>query len=367
MESVPTYSTIVLKLATMLDTMIDAFTAAGYNAVSNYLRAPIGLLCVLYIVLTGYAIMLGFSDKPANDFKKVVLRIGLVYMFALNWGTFSAYGVDLFTTASTNLGAAIIDIVPFDFPFLTNAIGIKGALQTVLIEVSKVGQWIMNKGSFYNPTPWITGMGIIGFGGVVVVVAFMEIFVAKLIIAVCFCLAPLFITLTLFDKTRAFFDRWLGTLVGYSLIFVFVSAVLGVCMHLVHFTVAGHFISKALHVTFTDWIPVAFMAVISVKALLDVAGIAKGIGGACQAAGTSAMVGGFVGAAMGASRSGGSATKQIAGKGMSALSKLTPNGAIAQMGMAAAQKMAQGGSTAMKSIQSRMRSGGPIKRTFRGE
>ena len=367
MESIPTYSTIVIKTASMLDEMISNFTELGYNAMATYLTKPIGLLCILYIVLTGYAIALGFSDKPANEFKKIVLRIGLVFMFALNWGNFSAYAVALFTSASMDIGAAVMKVLPINIPNLTDAIGLNGSLQTLFIEFSRVGQWVMSQGSLTNPGPLFTGIGMMGFGVVVVIVAFFEIYVAKILMAVCFCVAPLFIALTLFDKTRVFFDRWLGTVVGSSLVFIFVSAVLGICLQLMHFTVAEHYLSRAVNVTFTDWLPTAFMSVLCVKVLFDVAGVAKGIGSACHTSGSSALVGGMVGAAMGASRKGGSATKETMKKGLKGLAALTPKGAIAQMGMAAAQKMTQGGSSAIQGIQNRMRSGRVLNRKFRGE
>lgn len=366
MEAIPTYATIVLKSSTMLDTMIKNFTVEGYNSLVSYLTKPIGSLCVLYIVLTGYRIAMGYSDKPANEFKNIVLRIGLVFMFAVNWGYFSSYGVDLFVYASENLGAHLMKVFPIEIPALTDAFGIKGTLQAVAIEFARVGQWVTAHGSLTNLTPYFTGFSIMGFGWLVVAVAFFEIYSAKLILAVCLTFAPLFIPLTLFEKTRAFFDKWLGFLVGYSLVFVFISSILGICMKLMHVTVAEHYLSKAINVGFTDWLPVAFMGLLCVKSLLEVTGIAKGIGGACKSSESSALVGGMVGAAMGASRTGASATSKTAGlgmKGVKGLAALTPKGAIAQLGAAAAKKMTQGAST-MKGMQNNMRKG-PITREVR--
>lgn len=354
--SSPTYDSIILKASTLLETITASFSHKGYMAISSYLAGPIGKLCILYIVLTGLAIILGYTDKPIDEFKKIVLRIGVVYTLAFSWGNFSGYVIDLLNAISNGLGAKIMQLIPFDLPLL-NGTGVNGALQTILIESSRVGQWVMNKGSFYSPTPWITGLAIIGFGGVVALIAFIEIVSAKFILAVCFCLAPLFFAMTLLDKTRAYFDQWIGVLVGQALVAVFVSGGVGLCVHLVHFTLGEHLLSRAVNITFTDWIPLALFSLLSIKILVQLAGIAERIGGSCHSSGSSAMVGALLGSAMGsASRAGVPATKNLAGMGLKALSKLTPNGAVAQLGAKAGLKMIEGGGRAMSAIQNRMRS-----------
>ena len=121
-------------------------------------------------------------------------------------------------------------------------------------------------------------------------------------LAICLSTAPLFIIFTLFDKTRAFFDRWLGSVVGFSFVLIYVSAVVGLCMSLIHWSIAGYGPVGSVQMNNVSWAPIFFIACISVAALKQVASIGKHIGGACHTAGGSAMVGGFVGSAMGGAK-----------------------------------------------------------------
>lgn len=343
--SAPTYANILLQTQTQMDAIMQSFTFEGYQALAEHLRAPIGSLCVLYIVLTGYGMLLGYVKTPIAEFKKICLRIGVVYMFALNWGVFSQYFLGLFIEGSNEMGNVLMKLAHFDIPNISGS-GISGGLQSVLIEVIRVGQWVIDQATLRHWSPAFTGIAIDLAGIVVIGFAFFELIVAKLMLSVCLCFAPLFFIFTLFDATKSFFDRWLGMLVGFALVLIFVSSIVGLCMHLIHITISPHYLDQAANVTFSDWIPIVLMAVLCVMALLEVTSIAKSIGGACSTSNGSAMVGGFIGGALGASRttqSGSELVKAKARKGLSAI------------------KHAQGGITvegnSMHSIQNKIRGG----------
>lgn len=343
--SAATYADILLKTQEEIDQITQSFTVNGYNTLASHLSAPLGSMCVLYIVLMGYGILLGHVKTPMDEFKKMVLRIGFIYAFAMNWGLFADYFVNLFIHSASGIGEVMMQSNPFSVP-ITTGTGVNGGLQSVLIEIIRVGQWVFDKATFRHWSPAFTGI-LIDLAGVIVIgIAFFELVIAKLMLAVLLSLAPLFLLFTLFDKTKSFFDRWLGTLVGFSLVLVFVSTIVGLCMHLLHVTIAPHYLAKGETVTFSDWIPIVLTAALSLMALFEVSGIAKSIGGSCSSGSGSSMVGGFLGGALGASSAGKSAgmgAKGLALKGFNvAKAIVNPAAAVASQGAASAMKHIQG-------------------------
>lgn len=341
------YASIILDLSTKVDAITQSFTVNGYKAMSQALVAPLGTLCVLYIMLTGYAILRGLIKTPMHEFIKVALRIGVVYMFAMNWDVFAAYFIGLFVDGASELGGLMMKANHASMPS-ANGANINSSLQSVFTEIINVGTFAVKKASVRNWTPWTTGMLIYISGIAVVGLAFFEILLSKLMLSICMSVAPLFFCFTLFDQTRSYFDRWLGTLVGYSLVLVFVSTVVGICLEMVHWVIAPLHGNAAADITMTDWIPLFLVSVLSMMAILTITGVAKGIGGSCSTSGTgSAMVGGFMGSALGLS------------KGISKLTGLTKatQKASGFAKNAAISGMKRAGGSAMSGIQKRLRGG----------
>ncbi|EEZ95949.1 type IV secretion system protein [Legionella longbeachae] len=320
---IPTYSTVVLKLTNQIDALTKSFIFNGYNTLSNYLAQPLALLCVIYIVLRGYGMVKGLIKTPIQEFTKGAIRMGIVYMFAMNWGVFSDYLVKLFINSASELGGVLMQATPFDVPVITGS-GVNGGLQSVLIEVIRVGSWTWAKASFNHFGPIFTAIMIYLSGLAVVGLALFEFIIAKLMLSICLCTTPLFLCFTLFEKTRTFFDRWLGTMVGFSLVLILVSSVVGLCMHLIHWAIGGHYLNHAANITAVDWMPIFIVACLCVMAILEVTGIAKSIGGTCSTSNGSAMVGGFIGGALGASRTG----QTMGGKALDVAKTILPESTV---------------------------------------
>lgn len=296
---IPTYATIVFRLSKQIDLLTKTYTHEGYAALSYQIAPAIASCCILYIVVTGYLILSGKIDTPIKEFQKIVFRIGVVYTFALNWHFFSSYISRVLTDGASEIGAILMNANPLPMP--SGVTGINTGLQTVLIEIVRVGTWTWNKGSWTTIGPYFTGLLIYFSGFAVVGLAFFEIAISKIMLSVLMCTAPVFFTFTFFDRTRPFFDRWLGTLVGYSFVMIFVSSVVGLAVSLLHWSIGAHYLSKAINLTLTDWIPILFVAGLCSMAVLEISSIAKSIGGSCSNAGTSAMVGGLLGGVVGVS------------------------------------------------------------------
>ena len=313
------YNTIIAELGLQISTIVKAYSSHGFNTVANVVKDPLGAACILFIILKGLAITVGWIREPMSEFTKSAVRIGVIYTFVMNWGLFSGYFVDFLSLSANELGSALMRLNPIG-DVIFKSLDITAGLQMVLKEVVWTANWTWSKGSMLHPGPYLTAFLIWLSGVAVVVVAFFEIIVAKMLLCILFCLAPLFIALTLFDKTRGYFDIWLGKCVGYSLVMVFVSAVVGLSLSLVHWSIPVTATGKVIEMHLVGWIPIVLCSLLCIMATLESAQLAKSIGGGCSGGTGSAMVGGLIGAGLGmAAKSKGLSIGGIKASGKSAL------------------------------------------------
>jgi type IV secretion system protein VirB6 len=290
-----TYSNFLVNLGNEMDSLTTSFVFDGYNALASLLRAPLGSMLVLYIVLVGYAMVRGVIASPQQELFKFTIRAGLIYMGAMNWGFFSEHLRDLFVVGSETISTTLMKAV---HKKASNG-SINQGLQDVLTEVMSLGGNLFEMGSLHKLTPYFVGLMVFISGIATIGLAFIEVVIAKLMLAITLATAPLFILFTLFEQTKSFFDRWLGILMGFSLVLVFVSSVVGLCMHLIHWAVAGANSTHELNISI--WVPLFIVSCLCVMSILQAASIGKSIGGALCTSGASAMVGGFVGGLVGSS------------------------------------------------------------------
>lgn len=318
------YNTIIAELGTQIKLITDAYSHHGFNIVANEVKAPLGAACVLYITLKGLAITLGMIKEPLNDFAKSALRIGVIYTFVMNWGMFSGYFVNFLSGVAHQIGTALMPLNPVG-DAIFKRLDLTAGLQLVLKEVVWVANWTWNKGTMMSPGPYLTAFLIWLSGVAVVAIAFFEIVVATILLSILFCLAPLFIALTLFDKTKGYFDVWLGKCVSYSLVMIFVSAVVGLSLSLVHWSIPVTSAGQVIDIHLVGWVPIVFCSLLCIMATLEAAQLAKSIGGGCASGSGSAMVGGLLGYGLGmASKSKGFASVAKKGAILSSKGMLTP-------------------------------------------
>ena len=235
-------------------------------------------------------------------------------------------------------------------------------MQSVLIEFTKIGEWIWGQGSWHDLGPYFTAALVWAFGYAMIVVAMLEIVLAKTMLAVLFTLAPLFISFTLFKATHAYFDRWLGLVVGFAFLQIFVSAAIAVALSFDQWAVAGIYASKAFGLGLVGFVGVMVVGAMGVGLVLKAAQMAQAIGGAASTASGSELlagtIGGFVGGTMAAH---GFASKGI-GAGKSALgTAMGLPGLAQQAGRRLGEKTWNAGARAgsmVKAVRNRLRQGG---------
>lgn len=340
MES-PIYSTVLSGLTSQIDIITKDFVFHGYNALANALSAPLASVCILSIVLMGYGISRGAIKAPMDAMYGFIFRMGFIYFFAMNWGNFSEYFVDFFIKGMGELGTILMKATSAKDAHLE---GVTDGLQSLYTDIIRMGVWTAKKASLRHWAPIVVSFLIFLFGSIVVLFALFELIAAKLMISLCFCTAPFFIILTLFKETRPFFDRWLGFVVGFSLVLLFVSAVMGLSMSLLHWSIAGLLANEAENMDLVGWIPLAVVAVFCTACLFKAVAIAKHIGGACHTGTGASMVGSFIGGTIGA----GAATKAFSQKTREVSGK---------MASSVKSGLTGGASKLAKSIQNSLRKG----------
>lgn len=325
-----TFYTVILQFFTELDLILKNYVYNGYGALASYMKAPLASAVVLYIAIMGLSVMQGWIEMSMRHFVKSMLKISLIYFFAMQWDVFSDWIVNGLEQTAGEIGTVLISATPIPLPHFGGE-GINGAIQSVLIEVTKIGAWTWNTGSWHNMGPCFTALLIWGFGYVMLMIGIFEIVLAKLMLALLFTLAPLFITFTLFKPTHGFFDRWVGAIVGFALLIIFTSAILGLALNIMQWAIGGMYLDQATHVNLVSFIPVMIVGCIGIGILLRAAHLAQAIGGTITTSSGSALLAGTVGG--------------IVGGAMSSLSQLHRG---AQMGLNAGATTAKIGSRLLR-------------------
>ena len=273
-----TYDTIILQYQEEVTVLLNECVYKGYMALSNYLQTPLQLSIVLYIALMGVAIMQGWSRVSMNTFIRSSIKIGLINLFAMNWGNFSAVVVKGFQSAASEMSAVLLSATPVELPHFAGE-GMSGALQSLLIEVAKVGNFLFQKGGITKLAPLFDGC-IVWFTGILMIgTAFLELITAQILLATLFTAGPLFIGFTLFSPTRVFFERWMGALAGCVFIVVFVNITVCLNMSVLQAIIADDYLSQAIDFPLISFVPFYIVAILSVWQIMRVSTLAMSLGG----------------------------------------------------------------------------------------
>ena len=297
---VPAYNNIVIKTLTEIDLLLHNFVYNGYTALSDYLRVPLGIITALYITIFGYAIMMGWVRVNLGNFVKVVLKIGGVYLAVTSWGWVSENVVGLVNGAIHGLGEALMSASPIHIPGVG---GINMAMQTTLTQFSKLGSVVFSSGGLRNLGAWFDGLVIWTFGYLIVGLGLFEIIFAKVMLALLFVFTPVLVLLCYFKVFQQVFDRWLGSIVGFALLQLFVTGAMTLALSLAYWWVSLHVGETALEIGNYGTLPIVLIGIICIGLILKAAQLAQNLGGVVSSASASAMVGGMIGGTIGASMS----------------------------------------------------------------
>lgn len=225
------YKGIVDAFLGQVDLVLENYVYDGYQAMADYLAAPLGVAIVLFFVCYGIGLTKGFLEGSFQNLIHSIFKIGLIYFVGMNWGNFSEYVCTIFYVAAGQIGEVLINASPINFPG-EGVKNINDALQSVLSQTWEISAKLFMNGGLTNTGPWISGFILGSVGLLLIGLALLEIVIAKCMLSILFVLAPLFIVFTLFKHTHNFFNRWLGSCVGYAMLMIFICASLGIVLEL---------------------------------------------------------------------------------------------------------------------------------------
>lgn len=294
---IPTYDHVVLSVLSEIDELLQDYIFNGYSAISDFLRAPLGVIAAMYLVILGYGVAAGWVKMQVSYFIKVCIRIGLIYMAVTQWSWVSQYFVGAINQAIGGMGDAIIAASPARIPGVD---GLDGAMQEVLIEFTKLGSLLFQIGGWTNLGAWLDGILVWAFGYVLIAIALFQIVIAKVLLAILFIFTPLMALCCFFKPFHGVFDRWLGAIVGVALLQLFVTAALTIGLSMGYWWVSEYAGEQALQIGNFGTLPIIIIGIISTGIIFKAAELAYAIGGLVMVSSGNTMFGSIVGSIIGA-------------------------------------------------------------------
>lgn len=198
---------LIAEILTKVDTVTLNYTAQSYQTIVAKHSTELHLMLVLYIALYGLAVLQGIIPGTIREMAKHILKAFIVFELATNWGMFTTFFYDVFTTGPDDLTAA-----------LTNGVKPSEQLGSIFDAGMNCATKIYNKAGTFDfgivLTALLVSLGTIFMTGF----ALFLIILAKLGLAILLSIAPLFIALALWKGTQGIFQSWVNYLINFALI-----------------------------------------------------------------------------------------------------------------------------------------------------
>lgn len=193
-----------------------AFTAGTSSVVSDALAAvatPFSSLVVLWIIVQGILVMRGDLDTRRGTSR--IIRVALVSAFVLEAGIYNSYVVNLFQTVLPNWAANAVSG--------GSASNTPQVLDDIWNSLVNYSAKIDAKLYWYQIFDLIE-LAMIAFAdGIMLTICFAVYVCAALMTAVVLSVGPFVIAGFLFEATRGISERWIGKLIGLSILSLLVD------------------------------------------------------------------------------------------------------------------------------------------------
>jgi type IV secretion system protein VirB6 len=294
-----------------VDKVTENYVYNGFSALVDQVNLVLAPLLILAVIFQGYKIWFS-AEMKLNDFWYFTLRIGLIEGIGLTWSTFSKLFMGTFQSIIDSFGSALLSANPIHIPGVSS---INMSLQLTSNVIGLISSAIFGQAGIYHLSLFFYGSLVWCVGYAMVGLAMVEMILAKFMMAALFTIAPIIAIATLFKPTRGMFDRWLGNLLGFTMLLIMISVMLGMTMGILYTFMPITAVTDALPDSFfkglaIGLVPMLICLFLSMYCMFKISQLAMHIGGGACSAGIGAVVGGMmVGAMMGAGAKAG-------GKGM---------------------------------------------------
>ncbi len=194
-----------------------AFSGGTADVISNALnavKAPYSTLIVIWVFVTGVLVMRGQMDARSGVTR--IIRVALVSAFILEAGIYNHYISDLFGTGLPNWVATSVSAAPSNTttPQLFDQIW-----STILNQAAAISAQL----NWYQIIDEVELGIIIIATGVILVLAFSIYIVSLVMMDVVLAIGPFVIGGFLFAATSNIAERWIGKLIGLSVLTLLVD------------------------------------------------------------------------------------------------------------------------------------------------
>jgi len=207
---------LTADILTRVDTITLGYTAKAYQAVVNAHSTELRLMLVVYFALYGIAVLQGFVPLTMGALAKHILKVGIVFSIATNWGTFTIFCYNLFTSGPDHLMSALVG--GSDPSAQLGVVFDKG--------MSSASQIYENAGRLDMGQMSVAFVLMISTVLLTAYALFLLV-LSKLGLAILLSLGPIFVPFALWPATKGLFQSWLHYLINYALIPVLTLGLLG--------------------------------------------------------------------------------------------------------------------------------------------
>ena len=209
------------EILMQVDQVTLDYTAKAYQAVVSAHMSELRLMLVIYVAVFGIGVLQGMIPLTLQQVCKHILKALIIFQLATNWGTFTTFFYNVFTSGPDKLSAALLG----------------GNAPTQQLEdvftvgVNAAAHIFIKAGTFDLAQILLAVLVIIGTVVMVGVALFLLVF-AKMWLPLPLSIAPIFLIFALWKSTQGLFQGWINYLVHYAMIPVITYAVLGLALQL---------------------------------------------------------------------------------------------------------------------------------------
>lgn len=216
-----------LQALTALDDAFKApllnFIGTAVQGVSTFVSPVLSAALTIYVAALGLGIATGRVSSPVGEFLWRTLKIGVILLLVNNVGNYQTYVTELaYTTVPQAIAAAVGGTGTGATATMWDAVIVQAENIKVQMAISS-GTGLSSIGA--NVVAAVAGAIVIFCTGCMAAVGFVVGLYANMALALVLALGPIFIAAAMFDATRPFCERWIGTVVNYIILKVLVVAI----------------------------------------------------------------------------------------------------------------------------------------------
>eukprot|EP01037_Dinobryon_pediforme_P019005 gene19005-19350_t len=311
---------------TFLTASIDSALSVYVTTVSTKLAIVVAPLVAsslsIYYILMGLAVMRGEVDGSVPKLAWSITKHVMIFSIALSTAMYQEWIVETVSAITSMLVEAASP---------NGATSLAGALDQMDAQGGQYAMVAFNHGLSLMPVGgWLDILaGLVILVSNLALIALVGIWgiIAKVALTFVLAFGPLFISMLAFPVTKKFFEGWLGKVVNYMLLTVFMAAVTTFSMR-----IAGSFVSQLMAAgdtsnSLSDAFGFALLSVTLVILTWQMPSIASGIAGGAAVSGPSGWAAALVASSRGGGNSGDSSKSSKGGGEVTGVAEKTEKSA----------------------------------------